>query len=228
MITPADKEYKLTKQIMLGQKTMNPDFVELADWINRTYQVKTVNIIYDTFISARRKQSRLQICFEFEFEALKFRDKPLMNFHTDKQSAIAEKFKEILTAKKSKNQARSAPYTTENLLVVFSAFEPVAREEAVNNIPQEKVKELQKHLNNPELWEISKAFGRTTFFLYTEAQVKKYQDSQTRKDWAKKYFELLDQYNEFGYFKPESFSIALDSKENFDNNYESNWYYYYK
>lgn len=33
-------------------------------------------------------------------------------------------------------------------------------------------------------------------------------------------------YNEFRYFKREEFNINLDSKENFDHNYEGNWFYY--
>ena len=42
------------------------------------------------------------------------------------------------------------------------------------------------------------------------------------------YFELLKEYDEFEYFKQDSFLIYLDSKENFDNNYEGDWHYYYK
>jgi hypothetical protein len=49
-----------------------------------------------------------------------------------------------------------------------------------------------------------------------------------KKFLAEKYFEILKPYDEFNYFKKETFSVNLDSKENFDNNYESNWYYYYK
>ena len=226
---PSDKEYKTTKQIMLGQKTINPDFKELADWIDRTYDVRTINIIYDTFISARRKQSRLQICFEFERETLKFRDDTRINFDTDKQTAIATKFKEILRMKNGLTGfIRSSRYVTDNILIVFSAFQPVARIEANEKIPQEKVKELQKELDNPDLWLISKAFGGVTFFLYLDDQVRKYEGSKTKKHWTDKYFDLLERYDEFKYFNRKDFSINLDSKENFDKNYESNWYYYYK
>lgn len=214
---------------MLGQKTINPDFIELAQWIDKTYKVKTVNIIYDTFIAAMRRQSRLQICFEFERESLKFRDGALGNFHSDKQSAIAKKFKEILHKKKSLTDFfKPSPYVTDNILIVFSAFEPIARIEANENIQQEKIRELKSSLDNPDLWEISRAFGRTTFFVYSDEQVKSYENSHIKKDWTDKYFDILDQYNEFNYFKRDHFSIYLDSKENFDKNYESNWYYYYK
>ena len=88
--------------------------------------------------------------------------------------------------------------------------------------------QLKTELNCKDLWEISRCFSGTTFFLFTDEQLKQYENSETRKVWADKYFDLLEPYNEFGYFKRDNFNIYLDSKENFDNNYESNWYYYYK
>lgn len=32
----------------------------------------------------------------------------------------------------------------------------------------------------------------------------------------------------FGYLRKRGVSVCFDSKENFDTNYQSNWYYYYK
>ena len=45
--------------------------------------------------------------------------------------------------------------------------------------------------------------------------------------WSEMYLDLLNRYDEFGFFTKENFHIKLDSKENFDNNFNSNWYYYY-
>jgi hypothetical protein len=98
--------------------------------------------------------------------------------------------------------------------------------EANESIQQTKINGLKKQLNNPDIWEISRVFSGVTFFLYTDEQLKKYENSTSL--WADTYFNLLDQFNEFKYYKRDSFSVLLDSKENFDNNYESNWYYYYK
>ena len=42
------------------------------------------------------------------------------------------------------------------------------------------------------------------------------------------YFEILKAYDEFGYLVEKDFAVNFDSKQNFDDNYESNWYYYYK
>lgn len=119
-------------------------------------------------------------------------------------------------------------YKVDNVWVIYSAFEPIARIDANESVPQEKIKQLLKELDNQDIWEISKGFSTATFFVYTEEQVKRYEFSETRKMWADRYFDLLAPYNEFGYFKRDLFNIYLDSKENFDKNYSSNWYYYYK
>ena len=70
--------------------------------------------------------------------------------------------------------------------------------------------------------------SRATFFLHTDELLKLYENSSIKKEWADKYFEVLNVYNEFGYFKRDTFEIFLDSKENFDKNYEGRWFYYYK
>ena len=62
MIMPSDKDYKETKQIMLGKKVMQPEFKPLAEWIDKTYGVKTINIFYDTIDKGNRP--RLEIYFE--------------------------------------------------------------------------------------------------------------------------------------------------------------------
>lgn len=223
MIMYYDSDYQETKQIMLGNQTMKPEFKKLAEWIDKTYAVKTINIIYDTIDEGKRP--RLQICFEFENEKTSFYDKNNLNYRSDTQQAIQQQFQQLL---EDSSIPKSAFYFSDNLWVIYGGFEPLARMEANGKIPEEKVLALKEELNNPELWYISRAFSAVTFFLYTEEQVKKYKDSAIEKIWADKYFDLLDQYNEFGYFKRDSFQIYLDSKENFDTNYASNWYYYYK
>lgn len=220
MIMPSDIEYHATKQIMLGKAQMKPEFKPLAGWIDKTFSVKTINIIYDTINGPPRP--RLNICFEFEKEKRSF-DKNNISFDKDKQKQIAAMFKLTM-----EEQGTKGKYLAENAWVYYSAFEPVAKIEANESIPREKIAGLKQQLNNPDLWEISRCFAAATFFLYTDKQVKKYENSRVRKDWTNRYFDILESYNEFGYFKRDSFFIYLDSKENFDNNYESNWYYYYK
>ena len=235
MIMPSDKDYKETKQIMLGKKVMKPEFKPLADWIDKTYGVKTINIFYDTIDIGTLP--RLEICFEHTKEKAQFKGPNSFNFDSDKQKAIGKKFEETLKEQGLiqdsglfglfKKQATSK-YKTENIWVIYGDFESIARIEANERVPEQKIKELKTEFDSKDIWEISRASSGATIFLHTDEQVKKYENSQEHKRWTDEYFKLLSQYDEFGYFKRELFSVCLDSKENFDNNYESNWYYYYK
>ncbi len=96
---PSDYDYKLTKQIMLNTATMNPDFRPLANFIDATFNVRTVNVIYDCI--GKTNQPRLTICFEFESEKEPFyENREGLNFDRKKQKLIADQFK-ILVFEKS-------------------------------------------------------------------------------------------------------------------------------
>ena len=236
MISPSDKEYRQTKQIMLGKETLNPEFKPLAVFIDKTFGVRTINIVYDTIDKGTRP--RIGIYFEHYHEKQSFNENNgHVNFDSKKQKLIADKFKQSINEQglnKKKGlfnfwaKSEKSKYQTDKIFVYFSAFEPIARNEANQSITQDQITQLKTELNCKDLWEISKCFSGTTFFLYTDEQVKSYENSETKKNWTDKYFDILETYNEFGYFKREKFNILFDSKENFDKNYESNWYYYYK
>lgn len=238
MIMPSDRVYKQTKQIMLGKKSMKPEFKPLADWVDSEFGVTTINIYYNTFTNSKGKFPRLQLIFRTDKEANSFHvNGQFTNYDSKKQSQITKKFKQTLIEqgliKEKKlsnllNKSGNGKYLTDDIWVITSAFEPIAKTEANGNIPEEKINELKKNFNNKDLWEISRGFSITTFFLYTEEQLKKYENSKIHKEWTDKYFELLSQYDKFRCFQKEHFSILLDSKENFDKNYESSWFYYYK
>jgi hypothetical protein len=232
---PSDKEYQITKQIMLGRHVIPVELQPLADWIDKKFDVKTINLHYDIIEDGR---PRLGVYFEKQEEANSFHENgEFTNYDSVKQNQISIKYKEILAEQNllEKNsffdflkRNNNKKYKSENIWVYTSAFEPIARIEANESVPQDKVTQLKTELNCKDLWEISRCFSGITFFLYTDVQVKKYENSEIRKIWADKYFDLLEPYNEFGYFKRDKFNVYLDSKENFDNNYESNWYNYYK
>jgi len=214
---------------------MKSEFKPLAEWIDKTFSVKTINIIYYTIDKGQRPA--LNICFEFESEKSKFHDKTNFNFHSRKTQAIGKQFKTTLLQqglfkKKSlfdfsKNDNNSK-YLTDNIWVVFSAFEPIAKAEANQSVPQEIVQDLKRQIDNKDIWDISNNSSRTTFFLYTKKQVEECNKNGVKEEWAEMYFNILTRYDEFGYFKKGLYSIDLDSKENFDKNYQSNWFYYYR
>lgn len=179
MITYSDTDYILTKEIMLGKATMNSDFVELAEFIDKTFGVKTINIFYDTMPDYHTQKAcpRLNIIFESVKEQKSF-DKRGTNlcFDSEKQNIIANQFKKIV-----EESGKTDKYLTENVWVIYDAFKPVAKAEIASNVTEDMVKKLKLETNNKDLWIISKFDDYFTFFLYTDEQVKKYKNSEDKK-----------------------------------------------
>ena len=144
------------------------------------------------------------------------------NFNQKKQNAIELQFREII------NRQTDHDYDVEGLFVVFSAFSPLARQEADSKISEKEIESLKRRINNPEIWEISRCFGHVTFMFYTDAQVEKYTAKDIKTEYKSMYFELLRPHDEFGYLSEDNFEVDFDSKQNFEENYKGNWFYYYK
>jgi hypothetical protein len=111
---------------------------------------------------------------------------------------------------------------------VFSEFAPLACEEADSRLTDKQIEQLKAGLGNPDLWLISRCFGNVTFMFYTDQQLSKYDTAEVKEEYVSKYFELVKANDEFGYLSSSDFTVSFDSKQNFDENFESNWYYYYK
>ena len=232
MITSKDSDYIKTKLIKQGKAILNYPLKDLAEWISKEYCVNVINIHYDYI---QNNRPRLGIIFEFSTDERKFYDSDY-NYDHNKQKAIAEKFSELVSLKDKESQHLfkffkkevSSKYNAKNVFIAFSAFEPIAKEEANSRIPEEKIQELKNKLNNKDLWEIARFFSSTTFFFYTDEQVKEYSNKESMKIFEEAYYNLIKPYDEFNYIEKDSFRLNIDSKENFDNNFSSNWYYYYK
>ncbi|MCR5862266.1 hypothetical protein LRS05_08955 [Flavobacterium sp. J372] len=102
MIIPPGKEYIATKKIVQGKASMPEEFIPLANYIDSTFKVKTLNIIKDTINYGQTE--RLRICLETEDEEKIFHvDGLFTNYDPEKQRLIAEKYKQI--KRESQNQA---------------------------------------------------------------------------------------------------------------------------
>jgi hypothetical protein len=229
MIMTSDKDYKETKLIKQNKRKISSEFVELAEWINLKFDVFVLNVFYDS-LNDKNETPRLNIIFEFKIDELKFRDGQLGNFDRKKQKLIAEKFQELVSGKIKRHsfleKLFGKKHSAEKLFVIFSSFEPIAKDEANSSIPNSEIDKLKSELGLIDIWEIYRQFSGTTFFFYTDKQVDECSRNGTKENLSKIYFNLLKRYDDFGYFKEDNYSVMLDSKENFDTNYESSWFYY--
>lgn len=219
MITPSDDDYQETKRLKRSGASLKSPFKEIADWVAAEYRVRVLNVVHDAVTYDR---PRLIVILETQEDALKFQNGPFGDFNRVDQKRVQQHFETILA------ELGDHRFNVEGLFVIFVAFEPIARMEANESVTKEEIHRLKLKLNNKDLWEISSLFERVTFFFHTDAQVKEYEAAGLRDLYAQEYSRLLQAYDEFGYFRKRAVSACFDSKENFDTNYQSNWYYYYK
>lgn len=232
MIVSTDPDYLDTKLLKQGKKQLDPIFKKLADWIYQKFDTPVLNIYYDK-IDTDKNRPRLSIIFEYYHNVEKFRNH-IGNYDTEKQNLIADQFKRILKNKSTPTQSlfvrlfkkSQTPFYIDRLLVIFTAFEPIAREEVNHKIPQSEIEKLKQELAAKNVWEIYREFETTTYFFYTDEQIEDYKRDGTTDTMRKQYFDLLKKYDEFEYIKPDTYFLSFDSKENFDKNFESNWFWY--
>lgn len=217
MIVASDKEYIDTKRYKRGEIQLRSPFSDIARWIENKYTVKVLNVIYDRVIPDQRP--RLQVCVESKEDCDSFRDSNGLNFNEQKQSEILNQFLLLVN-----NETISID--TDKLFVVFSAFAPIAREDANGKIKEEEINKLLTKLDNDELWKIRRSFGGATLFFFTEKQANNAKNSELLSRYSNEYFKLIKKYDEFDYLRKEHFAVSFDSKETFDKNYNGSWFAY--
>jgi hypothetical protein len=221
MIVPSDPDYVETKLVKHGRHVLAPLFKDLAGWIStRSPGTSVLNIYCDKVASTTEiVLPRLSVIFEWESEVSTFRAADGMNYDRLKQAAVAAKLEELL------NGRHEQPFDTKHLLVIFCAFEPVARLEAIWRVRPEQLTQLQNELNNPEIWKIRSDFGGLVVYLHTDVQLKRLEDELKTK-CSNAFARIMNAYDEFGYFRKQPAQVTFDSKENFEKSYEGNWFYY--
>jgi len=212
MLRPSDQEYKITRLIKLGKNNIDPKFNAFAEWIHKKYLVQILNIYTDTLDNGTL---RLQLIFEYEVDLGIFFLKDRFTPSKRIVNIIEKKYEE------SFHLSNSQP-----VLVLFYAFEPLAKEEANTKISLATTTSIEEKYKNV-LWKIARFGEHVTFFFYKNSELKKAKQSGLTVQLKQEYFEILKHFDEFDYFTLSNFNAVFDSKENFDKNYNSNWRAYY-
>jgi hypothetical protein len=218
MITPSDLEYLKAKEIKKGEESIPHPYSDLADWIRSRYSVSVLNISCCEIEPDNRP--RLSIDLETEVDLQVF-ERSRFCVDPKKSSAVISKFKEI-----SENARLDLSF--KNMFAIFSAFEPVARIEANEKVPERLANNLIKQFRNENIWCIQRMFSALIIFYYSETEKEQAVKSGMTDRYVKAYADIIAPYDEFGYLRNNPIIPEIDSKENFDRNYESSWFYYWR
>jgi hypothetical protein len=234
LITSSDKEYIQAKKVKQGKKQIDKDLVNLAEWISKEYKVKIVNIFHE--IIKHDNRIKIGIAVESKADEIKFKisDEMWAEYNEKMQSEIAEKYLYLENCLKISNgktifgKLKTRKPDLKNIFVSPSAFEPLAKEEANTLIPEKIIENLTAELKREEVWTLSRCFESVTLFVLKDEHKEKIKSSEFLNELENRYFQILNEYDEFNYWKRSEFNIEIDSKQNFDENYESSWFYYYR
>jgi len=218
MITPSDLEYIRAKQIKRGEKTIPYPYSELADWIQSKYSVNVLNVSY--CIVEPVNKPRLSIDLEADVDRQVF-ERTRYCLDSKKSSAVLKKFKEIA-------DSEYLDLSFENIFVIFSAFEPIARIEANENVPEKLASALIQQFHNENIWSVQKLFSALIVFYYSETEKDQAIKTGMTKRFQEAYADIIEPYDEFGYLSSNPIVPEIDSKENFDSNYKGSWFYYWR
>jgi len=218
MITPSDKEYREAKKIKKGEKSIHYPYSDLADWIQSKYSVSVLNVSYCTIEPDNRP--RLSIDLDTEEDQQVF-ERTRFCVDSKKASAVIKKFKEI-------SEKASLNISFDNIFVIFSAFEPIAKTEANEKVPEKLANKLIEQFPNDNIWCIQKAFSSLVIFYFTESEKIMAEKSGMKNHYLNAYSKIIEPYDEFGYLGKTPIIPEIDSKENFDKNYQSSWFYYWR
>ena len=218
MITPADKEYKVAKKIKKGEKEIPYPYSILAEWLQSKYSVNVLNVSYNKIEPDHRP--RLSIDLETEADQKVF-ERSRFCVDSKKSADVIKKFKEIASK-------ASLDLSFDNIFAIFSAFEHVARDEANENVPDKLANKLISEFEQENIWCIQKLFSSLIVFYYSETEKEHAIKSGMINKFANSYSKIIEPYDEFGYLASNPIIPEIDSKENFDKNYQGSWFYYWR
>ena len=215
MYTLSDKSQVQASAIKSGTRTLAAPDQELVSWISNQFDVNALDFSCETRKTAKHSQQLVHVILERPDDAKK------MQADGAGALAITERFLKYLKSDSSGDPLKRDVLANELLSLsnIIVTYRPL--QEPDGKILEEMIDDERRAVLNvfEDVWVLS----QTVVFYYTDAQVKENRENGTS---AKITRALYDAERTFGFVKISEF--RFDSKESFDRDYESNWYYYWK
>lgn len=219
-----------------GERALDPEFDRFATAFERSYRVVPLWFGLDTVFVGGKHRPRLIVIVERSHDALRFRKngRRLSNFDSRKQRRVAALFVENVSWRRIRSLVRrraagSRSTFEDRLLVIFVGFEDHAIEMTHSKVNPAMLRSFGRSLGlGKELWRVASiGWSAPVVFMRTAEQAANHRNTSSEAQWSRAYFDIAKHFDEFGYLTLDHCRIVVDSKERFDTEYESNWYYYW-
>ena len=220
MYTLTDKSQFQARAIKQGKHKLAIVHQEVVDWVTKQFGVRALDFACETRSTSKGAQQQLIHLILETAEDVK-----QMQAHRADNTLITERFLKYFKSAHSNNAIpdplKSNVFAVETnpfpeIIVTYRPLKELSRELLEEMLEDEK-RAILKTFEN--VWTIS----QHVVFYYTDVQVKENLTNGT----SAKISEALEQADNKYEFN-RSYPYHFDSKESFDRDYESNWYYYWK
>jgi hypothetical protein len=210
------EQFEATADVLRGGRELEPGVRGLARWISETFETDAVNIVIDALADST---PRLNVWLRTAAQVRAFRSQDGLAYDPVKQAAISQRYTRV---EGGALRSGSEPEP----LVVFRAFEPEARNRAIDLRPAE-LETLRSQLASPALWRIMVGWGRVVFFVHTDSDAAALRDGQEFQRWTTAFLDATRPRDEFQVLRTSPPRFELDSKERFDRDFRGSSYYYF-
>lgn len=113
-------------------------------------------------------------------------------------------------------------------MAIVEAIEPPARMFAHMSVPDTEIDAWAAGLGlGGDFWTWKRFMGPPVVFVHTSEQRDQWVRSGAPTHWAKAWAEVVAPHDEYGFTTTEKLVIEVESKERFDEDFESNWFYFW-
>ncbi len=222
MIQADNPTYQETLAILTGRKSLSPIHQELKVWLLDEFQITAYNFEFRE-MSRGHAQHRYRLFIMLSSKA----DYDSMFdgyiYSADKQTAISEKYEALA-------QKYHMPDLDhyKNVFVAYCDFSEEIRTDYNGRTYHQLRDQLKEKYRPSSVWDIFAFSSSLTVFYAKDADVRLNQECGVSRQIKDEYYEKLHALDELRVFPYESFNVTFDSKENLDDHYDGNLYYYYK
>lgn len=195
---------------------------ELKNWIETRYSIAVVLLKYDTIaIGPHAGRPRLNVIVETDADYSAIH-KDAFTLKPSVKSSIVSQFSRLVA------ESGATAFRTDDVHIISDNFSYEAMRISTAEFITAQLDEAVQEFAAYGLWTLTAMSREMIAFFFTDAQITDAKQSGCADRLIDYCFANVIQYDLFGYFTRDNFPLRFDSKENFDNNYQSNWYYYFK
>ncbi len=224
MITPKDEDYKETKAVLNGEIKANKTIIKLSKWIEQQFDIKVLHVVED-FLDTLNKP-RLIVVLEEYNNVDSFKDNT-HNYDGLKQSMISSKYEEICGDPVQSDFSLFRKKKKDKYFVCFSAYNPVAKSEIVSKITPGILAGFKKKHSIKPIWQIHDTSTGMIVFVHKDSEIEAFRNDPIIEQLKSDFYKLVEPHDKNNLFSEAEIGVYVDSKQNFDETYESNWFYYY-